>query len=163
MWRITRADSRCFPPREAGPLLSIQADYEDRCWGAKRKVRFIANSCVVNKTVLSAVLNGSLCTPASPCWINLPRQVALVFPASPEIFFYWAIKLFTHLNWCVLLTPLGFFFSWRSFKTLSSPMSSAIPSCPCFVASSWLWIIELHGKTHLCNFNKLTPLRSNLK
>lgn len=39
---------------------------------------------MVNKTVLSAALNGSLCTLASPCWINLSRQDVLVLLASPE-------------------------------------------------------------------------------
>lgn len=42
---------------------------------------------MVNKTVLSAALNGSLCTLASPCWINLSRQDVLVLMASPETLF----------------------------------------------------------------------------
>lgn len=42
---------------------------------------------MVNKTVLSAALNGSLCTLASPCWINLSRQDVLVLLASPETLF----------------------------------------------------------------------------
>lgn len=42
---------------------------------------------MVNKTVLSAALKGSLCTLASPCWINLSRQDVLVLLASPETLF----------------------------------------------------------------------------
>lgn len=42
---------------------------------------------MVNKTVLSAALNGCLCTLASPCWINLSRQDVLVLMASPETLF----------------------------------------------------------------------------
>lgn len=111
MWRTTRADSRCFP-HKAGPLLSIQADFENRCWGAKTKVKFIANSCVVNKTVLSAVLNGSLCTLASPCWINLSRQDVLVLLASPE-------TLFTEqFNYSPVLTDVFCLHLWGVFFLL---------------------------------------------
>lgn len=104
--RITRADSRCSPPRAVDAV--TRPSVRRRCCCCRRCRR-----CFVPEPLSSERLNYSLVL----------------------------IEVFCSHQ-----------FSWRSLQTLPRPTSSAIPSCPRSVASSWLWIIELDGKAHLCNF-----------
>lgn len=77
---------------------------------------------MVNKTVLSAVLNGSLCTLASPCWINLSRQDVLVLLASPETLFTKQFNYSPVLTDVFCLHLWGFFFFFlKVFQDIVRP------------------------------------------
>lgn len=133
-------------------VIDTGGGYENRCWAAKMKVKVTANELWGWFILFKALLQMEARA------LDL-RQADVVFLAT---------FLTKRLNYSLVLIDvfcLHPFFSpsTKVFQDALHPNVSAIPSCPWCVASSWLWIIELRGKAHLCNLNKLTPSRSNLK